>query len=244
MASSAITHHTTAAVAAVFSPRLQLPLPRKLSRTIVCPPPPQQQQQQYRFPNNIFRLYRVNTAHLHQHSRDMPEYRNPALTVDALVVRKNLKQQGKFQILLIQRGRDPFKGFWAFPGGFVDYGEDPVVAVKRELQEETLLRTADSEQQDSVHLITVHGNPKRDPRQHIVTVAYALKVDRASLKDLKGSDDADDAAWFDLDTIEEKPMAFDHGEIVREFKQWFEKEGRDKLHCYVEDDGEGDLSAK
>ena len=58
------------------------------------------------------------------------EYRNPALAVDAAVRRGN-------QVLLIQRGNEPWKGAWALPGGFVDYGEDPTDAVLRELQEET-----------------------------------------------------------------------------------------------------------
>ena len=58
------------------------------------------------------------------------EYRNQALAVDAAVRRGD-------QVLLIQRGNEPWKGAWALPGGFVDYGEDPTDAVLRELQEET-----------------------------------------------------------------------------------------------------------
>ena len=58
------------------------------------------------------------------------EYRNPALAVDAAVRRGD-------QVLLIQRGNEPWKGAWALPGGFVDYGEDPTDAVLRELEEET-----------------------------------------------------------------------------------------------------------
>ncbi len=61
-------------------------------------------------------------------------YRNPSLTVDAIVtkyIKKN--KENRLSILLITRGRDPFKGHYAFPGGFVDYGEDPEDACVREL---------------------------------------------------------------------------------------------------------------
>jgi len=90
-------------------------------------------------------------------------YKVPNLTVDAIVTRK--KNEGH-EILLITRGRDPFKGCYAFPGGFVDYGEDPKNAVIRELQEECSITGVEPE------LITVAGAPDRDPRKHVVTIAY------------------------------------------------------------------------
>ena len=61
-------------------------------------------------------------------------YKNPSLTVDAIVTKYIKKNEEKrLNILLITRGRDPFKGCYAFPGGFVDYGEDPEDACIREL---------------------------------------------------------------------------------------------------------------
>ena len=65
--------------------------------------------------------------------RDDGGYRNPALTVDAVAVRTC---EDGLEVLLIRRGEEPWKGCWAFPGGFVDYGEDPETAVVRELAEE------------------------------------------------------------------------------------------------------------
>ncbi len=144
-------------------------------------------------------------------------YRNPALTVDALVARRSLL--GRYDVLLIKRGRDPFKDHWAFPGGFVDYGEDPKRAVTRELEEETHLTSTT----DPV-LVSVRGDPSRDPRQHIVTIGYAVKVDPSSLKNLRGDDDACDAKWIPLDDAcdkEEVKLAFDHRALANEFRDWF-----------------------
>lgn len=97
-------------------------------------------------------------------------YKTPSLTVDAIVTRAN-KLATSHEILLITRGRDPFKGHYAFPGGFVDYGEDPCSAVTRELNEECNIKGSDPV------LITVQGAPNRDPRRHTVTIAYHVTVD-------------------------------------------------------------------
>ena len=67
---------------------------------------------------------------------------------------------------MITRGRDPFKGCYAFPGGFVDYGEDPEDACIRELQEECGIKGYKPE------LICVAGKPDRDPRKHVVSIVY------------------------------------------------------------------------
>lgn len=144
---------------------------------------------------------------------EMPNYRNPALTVDALVSTLNpLTKQLK--VLMIQRGRDPFKGFYAFPGGFVDYGEDPKIAVLRELEEETHLKGFEPE------LVSVRGDPSRDPRQHIVTIAYAVKI--ANVDGLKADDDAHDYKWFDIEDLVKRnvPLAFDHQSLLEEYHKW------------------------
>ena len=74
-------------------------------------------------------------------------------------------------ILLITRANDPFKGKFAFPGGFVDYGEDPEMACIRELLEECSIEGTDPK------LVCVAGEPSRDPRKHIVSIVYHLDVD-------------------------------------------------------------------
>lgn len=131
-----------------------------------------------------------------------PVYRNPALVVDAVVVHRSAR--GDF-VLLVLRGRDPYAGSHALPGGFVEYGEDPDDAVGRELAEETGLEGLDLRQ------FRVFGKPGRDPRGHSVSVAYTSLI-TGPRPDVVGGDDAAEAAWFAVSAL--PPLAFDHEEIL------------------------------
>jgi len=131
-----------------------------------------------------------------------PVYRNPALTVDAVIVHRSA--QGDF-VLLVLRGREPFAGSYALPGGFVEYGEDPDDAVGREVAEETGLNELAFRQ------LGVFGKPGRDPRGHTVSVVYT-SVLAGNRPEVSGGDDAADAVWFSVDEL--PPLAFDHGEIL------------------------------
>ena len=119
------------------------------------------------------------------------QWEKPSLAVDAIVINGD-------KILLIKRGKEPWKGMLAFPGGFVEQGEDPEVAVIRELKEECGL--------DGVveKLVCVKGDPNRDPRGHVVSIAYLVTAQGMPL----AGDDAADAAWYDLSEIKE--LAGDH----------------------------------
>ena len=119
------------------------------------------------------------------------QWEKPSLAVDAIVIDDD-------KILLIKRGKEPWKGMLAFPGGFVEQGEDPEVAVIRELKEECGL--------DGVveKLVCVKGDPNRDPRGHVVSIAYLVTAQGMPL----AGDDAADAAWYDLSEIKE--LAGDH----------------------------------
>ena len=125
-------------------------------------------------------------------------HRNPALTVDGVLI-----EDGR--ILLIRRGRGPFKGKWALPGGFVEYGERVEDAVIREFREETGLDA------EIIWLLGVYSDPNRDPRGHTVSIVYLLKRKGGKMR---GGDDASDARFFSLDDLPE--MAFDHEKIVRD----------------------------
>jgi len=129
------------------------------------------------------------------------QYRNPKLTVDGIVF-----EDGK--VLLIKRKRDPFKGRWALPGGFVNYNEKVEDAVVREVKEETNLET------EIDYLFGVYSDPDRDPRGHTVSIVYVLKRRGGTLR---GGDDAEDARFFPLDELPE--LAFDHGKILSDFRR-------------------------
>ena len=129
-------------------------------------------------------------------------YRNPALAVDAAV-------RCNDTVLLIQRGNEPWKGSWALPGGFVDYGEDPRDAVLRALEEETGLKGR------IVRLLDAKGDPERDPRKHIVSIVYLIEAEGNP----EGGDDAADARFWPIDLVldGELPIAGDHIEILRDW---------------------------
>ena len=131
------------------------------------------------------------------------EYARPALTVDCVVF--GLDDED-LKVLLIQRDLEPFAGQWALPGGFVNVGESIDDAARRELTEETGLRRVFLEQ------LYTFGSPGRDPREHVVSVAYYALV-RLSDHRVHAATDARDAAWFGVDDVPR--LAFDHHRILK-----------------------------
>jgi 8-oxo-dGTP diphosphatase len=125
-----------------------------------------------------------------------PRYQNPALATDAVWIHAG-------QVLLVRRGRAPFRGFWALPGGFVELREKVEEALVRELREETGLAGR------PVAIVGVYSGPDRDPRKPTTSVAY-LVTGRVATP--VGADDAAFAAWVPL--AKARPLAFDHGLIL------------------------------
>lgn len=110
------------------------------------------------------------------------------------------------QVLLIERGKDPFKGQWALPGGFVRAGESVTQCARRELAEETGVVDVYLEQLYSF------GAVDRDPRERVITVAYFALVPLGKT-DIRAASDARDARWFAVAGVPK--LAFDHREILR-----------------------------
>ncbi len=131
------------------------------------------------------------------------KYKIPSITADGILLKDK-------QILLIQRKNEPFKGKWALPGGFVEYGEKTEDAVIREVFEETGLKTKICD------LAGVYSDPKRDPRGHTITVAYALEIVDGMLK---AGDDASDVKFFNVNQL--PALSFDHNEIINEAVERF-----------------------
>lgn len=132
----------------------------------------------------------------------MTEYKNPALTVDTIIINDE-------SIVLIKRLNNPYKNHWAIPGGFVEYGEKVETAAVREAKEETGLDI------ELTKLVGVYSNPNRDPRGHTVTVAYTAKIMGGTLK---SDSDAKDARFFKFEELKNIDLAFDHEEILKDSK--------------------------
>ncbi len=130
------------------------------------------------------------------------EYPRPSVTVDCIIFGLD---GSALKVLLIERGLEPFKGHWALPGGFVDMDENLETAAIRELEEETGVTDVFFEQ------LYTFGNPGRDPRGRVITVAYYALVN-LSEHPVRASSDADNAEWFKLDEL--PPLAFDHGKVL------------------------------
>jgi len=144
-----------------------------------------------------------NTARCPKCGRD--SYRSPSVTVDAVAARKT---DDGLELLMIERGPDPsvWAGLWAFPGGFVDYGEDPEDAVLREMLEETGIVG------DNPRILHVLGAPERDPRKHCVGLFYLVEADLKA--EPQGADDAVSAAWIPISDLSAENVAADHMRVV------------------------------
>jgi len=130
------------------------------------------------------------------------DYPRPMVTVDAVVFRKN---GSGTEVLLIKRGRYPYEGMWALPGGFVDMEETLEDAIVRELEEETGLK--------GVELIQLHAYSEihRDPRGRNISITFYGVADSINTS-VTGGDDAADARWFPVDIL--PALAFDHEKVI------------------------------
>ena len=130
------------------------------------------------------------------------DYPRPAVTVDCVVFGFD---EGDLKILLVQRDVEPFRGKWALPGGFVLEQESLEQAARRELREETGIEKLYLEQ------LYTFGEPARDPRGRVITVAYYALVKLADHR-VRAATDASSAAWFSV--AEVSRLAFDHNKIL------------------------------
>ena len=150
------------------------------------------------------------------------KYPRPAVTADCVVITREAEPK----VLLIQRDNMPFKGGWAFPGGFMNMDETTEQCAIRELEEETGLRLSKIQQIGAyskvLALQATKGRADRDPRGRTVTVAYLAIVDEPIA--VTGQDDAAKAEWWPLSDFLNKPsgkaerphLAFDHYDIMQD----------------------------
>jgi len=133
---------------------------------------------------------------------DKNKYERPSVTVDIVIFTVT---ENDLKVLLIKRKLPPFKNFWAIPGGFVRIDESLEEAALRELKEETNVSHVYLEQ------LYTFGDPERDPRMRVITVAYFALISSERL-DLKASTDAVDVRWFSTKDLPD--LAFDHKKIT------------------------------
>ena len=124
------------------------------------------------------------------------------VTVDIVIF---TLREGSLQVLLVKRGVPPFEGQYAIPGGFIRGDESLEEAALRELHEETGVRNVFLEQ------LYTFGDPKRDPRGRVITVAYYALIASDKLSLVAGADAAE-AQWFPASGV--PPLAFDHKSIL------------------------------
>lgn len=142
------------------------------------------------------------------------KYPRPSVTADCIV----MTREPEPQVLLIQRGQEPFKECWAFPGGFMNMDETTEQCAIRELEEETGLKV------NNLHQIGAYSKVNRDPRGRTVTVAY-LAIIEAPVEVL-GQDDAAKAQWFPINAL--PPLAFDHNEILKDAMAMYNRLKKEK----------------
>ena len=131
------------------------------------------------------------------------KYWHPAVTTDAVVFGFDGE---KLNVLLIERGGEPFKGSWALPGGFIIQKDQSAKdAVYRELHEETNVKDIYLEE------LQTFSDEGRDPRERVITIAFFALVVKDRYQ-IKGGDDARAAKWFPIDKLPR--LAFDHDKII------------------------------
>jgi len=143
---------------------------------------------------------------------DKNAYEKPSVTVDICICKI---EDNDLKVLLIKRKNPPYRNYWAIPGGFVDIErkEDLKTAALRELEEETGVTGVD------VHQLATYGDPNRDPRMRIITVAYYAIVpsELINSQKIEAADDAKEYQWASLRDLPR--MAFDHKKILSDFDE-------------------------
>lgn len=133
------------------------------------------------------------------------QYPRASVTADAVLF---AEKDGQTYVLLIQRGNDPYKGYWAFPGGFLNMDETVARCAERELEEETGIRLT------GMQLVGLYSDVERDPRGRVITAAYTAMT---TMPEAVAADDAAAARWWPLSALPQ--LAFDHDKILADARQ-------------------------
>lgn len=129
-------------------------------------------------------------------------YLNRGVSVDVVIIKDDT-------VLLVKRGVEPFKGFWAMPGGYVEWDESAEGAAAREVREETGLTV------NNIQLVGVYSSPDRHPKQ-VINILYVAEAEEGALL---AADDAEAAKWFLFSELPDD-MAFDHRQNIADARRF------------------------
>ena len=132
-------------------------------------------------------------------AESIEKYDRPSVTADVVAIEATAS--GALSLLLVRRGRDPFQGFWALPGGFFQRGDTIEECAQRELWEETSLENV------PLYPLGCFSAPGRDPRGWIISNAFLAPIPSGK-KAVRAGDDAADARWFSLEYRREEGSLF------------------------------------
>src|SRR5215216_2804579 len=138
--------------------------------------------------------------------------RNPVPTIDIIL----FENSNSNKVLLIKRKKDPFKDYFSLPGGFVNEGEKVEDAVRREAEEELLVKV------EPIDILGVYSDPHRDPRGHIMSITFIVKIITG---ELKVGDGVAELKWVEINNIKEIKLGFDHSRILSDYELWQKNKG-------------------
>ena len=142
----------------------------------------------------------------------MDKPRNPIPTIDIILV----ENSNSNNILVIKRNKDPFKDYFSLPGGFVNEGEKVEDAVRREAEEELLVEV------EPIDILGVYSDPHRDPRGHIMSITFIVKIMSG---ELKAGDGVEEVKWIGINNLGNLKIGFDHLKILSDYKTWKKNRG-------------------
>lgn len=138
--------------------------------------------------------------------------RNPVPTID-IILSENSNSN---KVLIIKREKDPFKDYFSLPGGFVNEGEKVEDAVRREAEEELLVKV------EPIDILGVYSDPNRDPRGHIMSITFIAKITSGELKAGAG---IAELRWIEINNLTNIKFGFDHSKILDDYQSWLKNRG-------------------
>jgi 8-oxo-dGTP diphosphatase len=138
--------------------------------------------------------------------------RNPVPTID-IILSENSNSN---KVLIIKREKDPFKDYFSLPGGFVNEGEKVEDAVRREAEEELLVKV------EPIDILGVYSDPNRDPRGHIMSITFIAKITSG---ELKAGDGVAELRWIEINNLTNIKFGFDHSKILDDYQSWLKNKG-------------------